>query len=57
MQGFGVHGGFPKTLAGMRIQQAIPAKHKSPACQDLDDISVCAGVPANPASQKTRPPA
>jgi hypothetical protein len=39
MQGFGAHGGFPKGFAAMRIQQAIAAKYKSPACEDFRDFS------------------
>ena len=37
----------------MRIQQAIPAKHKSPACENLRDAR---RSPSRPA-RKTRPPA
>src|ERR1700731_2826056 len=44
---------FLKGLAGMRIQQAIPAKHKSPACEDLRD----ARTPPSRPAKKTRPPA
>jgi hypothetical protein len=42
----------------MRIQQAIPAKHKSPAREDLCGTGGRVGVSrADPAAQKTRPPA
>jgi hypothetical protein len=57
MQRFGAHGDFLKGLAGMPIQQAIPAKHKSPACENLRDISGYAGVSGPIPQKKTRPPA
>jgi hypothetical protein len=44
--------GFLKDWLGMRIQQAIAAKHKSPACEDLRDA-----LRLSAQCKKTRPPA
>ena len=58
-RGSALMAGFLKDWLGMRIQQAIAAKHKSPACEDLRDAlrsSAQSGLPKKQGRRRSMTP-